>query len=108
MKIRPKDQSTTTIPTPNGITDQETKAVVKPNIGASMKIRLLDWVGIIVSFENNFRPSAIGCIIPVKPTVLGPVLIWIEPRIFRSTKVTKATEINSGIIIPNDFIFFYS
>jgi hypothetical protein len=35
---------------------------------------LLDFVGIINSFNNNFNPSAKGCSIPQNPNELGPIL----------------------------------
>lgn len=33
---------------------------------------------------NNFKASLNGCKIPIIPTLLGPLRIWIYPRIFRS------------------------
>jgi hypothetical protein len=100
----PRDQSTTTIPKPKGTTAQEMRAMLKPKIGAIMKTILLECVGTKHSFTKSFKPSAKGCIIPTNPTVLGPFLIWIEPKILRSAKVTNATEIKRGKIIPKDFI----
>ena len=58
----------------------------------------LELEGKIVSFKNNFNPSAIGCNKPKKPTTLGPRRRCIPPIIFRSANVKNATEIKTGTI----------
>ena len=73
-----------TIPSEIGITLQATKDRAKDIIGARIKIILFALVGIIVSFENNFIPSANGCNNPKKPTTLGPFLYCTDAITFLS------------------------
>jgi hypothetical protein len=56
-----------------GKTVQVRKLKNKANIGAIINTILLDLLGIIVSFINNFKPSAKGCKIPKNPTTFGPL-----------------------------------
>lgn len=95
----PSGQSAAATPSPSGTTAQDNSAIVKPKTGAIIKIILFECVGIIVSFVNNFTPSANGCKIPPIPVVVGPFLNCIDPSTFLSAKVTKATLINTGTII---------
>jgi hypothetical protein len=76
----------------------------KAIIGASKNIILFDLLGIIVSFINNFKPSAKGCKIPKIPTTFGPLRLCILAIILRSSNVKKATEIKIGIIKIKLFI----
>lgn len=55
--------------------------------------------GLIFSLENNFNASAKGWAIPIVNALLGPFRDWLNPKIFRSNNVIKATLINIGIII---------
>jgi hypothetical protein len=55
--------------------------------GAATKIRLLEWLGITISFAISLRPSASGCNSPQKPTTLGPRRRWIAAIILRSAIV---------------------
>ena len=83
----------------NGITVQFKKLKNKAKIGAKIKIILFALLGIIVSFIRSFKPSANGCKKPKKPTTLGPRLLCMLAIIFLSSKVKKATAINTGTII---------
>jgi hypothetical protein len=56
----------------NGMIDQPTKLKKNVNTGAKIKLKVFEFVGITVSFNNNFTPSAAGCKRPRKPTTLGP------------------------------------
>ena len=56
------------------------------------------------SLENNFTASEKGCINPPTLTLLGPLRLWISPRILRSISVKKATFTNTGIRIKIKFI----
>jgi hypothetical protein len=67
-----------------GITAQENKAKVKVIKGENKKIIKLEGYGIIVSFANNFKPSAIGCNKPQRPTTLGPLRRCIDANNLRS------------------------
>jgi len=42
--------------------------------GENINKKLLDLIGIIISFKINFKPSANGCKKPKNPTIFGPVL----------------------------------
>ncbi len=66
-----------------GITAQFIKLNIKVEIGAIINIILLALLGIIVSFSNNFNPSANGCNKPNIPITFGPRLFWIEAKTFR-------------------------
>lgn len=48
--------------------------ILKKNtaIGVNKKITVFALLGKIVSLQNNFKPSAIGCVSPKIPVVLGP------------------------------------
>ena len=48
-------------PSPKGTTTQPDNANPKVNTGAKIKIIILELFGKIVSFKNNFNPSANGC-----------------------------------------------
>jgi hypothetical protein len=71
----------------NGITDQPSKLIKSVKMGAKTKLKVFAFVGITVSFNNSFKPSARGCNKPQKPTKFGPVLCCIAPIIFRSASV---------------------
>lgn len=43
-----------------GIIDHPTKLKKKVKIGAKTKLKVLEFVGITDSFNNNFKPSASG------------------------------------------------
>lgn len=43
--------------------------------------------GIMCSLFSNFKASAIGCKIPIREILLGPLRIWVYPIILRSIKV---------------------
>jgi hypothetical protein len=58
-----------------GNTAQFIKLKVNVNIGANTNNRTFDFLGIIISFITNFKPSANGCSKPQKPTTLGPFLL---------------------------------
>jgi hypothetical protein len=87
----------------NGITAQLIKANIKVDIGATTNIKLFALLGIIISFNTNFKPSANACNNPHTPTTLGPRLRCIEPIIFLSATVKKATAINKGTIIDTAY-----
>lgn len=55
----------------NGITLQPNKLNMNVNTGANKNIYMLTELGIIVSFANNFKPSANACNKPYKPTTWG-------------------------------------
>ena len=61
-------------------------------------------LGKIGSLIISFKPSAIGCNSPNKPTTLGPFLRCIDAITLRSAKTKKATPSNKGIIIPSILI----
>jgi len=67
--------------------------------GAKIKIIMFALLGKIVSFVNNFKPSAKGCNKPYIPTTLEPRRYCIDAITFLSIKVRYATEINKGTII---------
>lgn len=96
--------SAITDPSSNGITAHAINDIINPNIGAIRYIIIFACVGKIVSFANNFTPSANGCNSPKTPTTLGPFLNCIDPNTFLSAKVTYAMAINRGTIIANTFI----
>ena len=85
-------------PFPKGITAHPAKAKANVNTGAKIKISILELFGKIVSFKNNFKPSANGCRIPKNPTIFGPWRRWIAARTWRSINVKYATAINNGTI----------
>ena len=64
---------------------------------------ILELLGNIVSFTNNFNPSASGCNKPKKPITFGPFLLCIIPIIFLSAIVKYATEINKETTIAKIF-----
>jgi hypothetical protein len=70
-------------------------------MGAITNKKLFELLGIIISFKINFKPSAKDCNNPHTPTTLGPRLRCIEPIIFLSATVKKATAINKGTINNN-------
>ena len=70
-----------------GITAHAIKASTKVKIGDKINKNLFESSGNIVSLDNNFKPSAIGCKRPKGPTTLGPFLNCIEPMTFLSRKL---------------------
>jgi len=81
-------RSAITPPSLYGITAQLINAKVNPIIGAIIYIPILECEGNIVSFVNNFTPSANGCNNPHHPTTFGPFLNCIDPNTFLSANVT--------------------
>lgn len=75
------------------------RAKVKDIKGEIMNIIKLELFGKIASFNNNFKASANGCKTPSGPTSFGPFLFWVDAITFLSTKVKKATLINTPTII---------
>jgi len=57
----------------------------------------------IVSFNNNFIPSANACNKPKIPTTFGPRLRCIDAKTLRSNTVKKATDNKIGKIIGKNF-----
>lgn len=55
--------------------DQAVKLAVNVHIGEKIKTALTERLGIINSLTISFKPSAIGCKSPQKPTTLGPRLL---------------------------------
>jgi hypothetical protein len=86
--IKPTFMSANTPPDVYGITPQLINANMNPIIGPPTNIILFECVGIIVSFTNNFTPSANGCNNPYQPTTFGPFLKCIDPNTFLSNNVT--------------------
>jgi len=72
--------------------------ITKASIGAMKNWILLDILGIITSFEKSLIASLNGCNKPIILTLLGPLRIWLYPKIFRSSRVMKATLIKMQII----------
>ena len=73
--------------------------ILKESNGAIVDKKEEALYGIIVSFNNNFKPSAMGCKKPKKPTVFGPLRLWKDAIILRSDKVGKATESIKGTMV---------
>ncbi len=65
-------------------------------VGANKKTKPLERKGITVSLLNNLMASAMACNKPKTPTILGPRLRCIEPKIFLSKIVKKATNNKIG------------
>jgi len=57
----------------------------------------LEEEGHTISLENSLIASLKGCKIPTNLTLLGPLRIWLSPKIFRSSKVINATFTRTGI-----------
>jgi hypothetical protein len=71
----PTFRSDSTICSDKGKTAQPIKLKIKVSIGAIKNMLILELLGNIVSFTNNFKPSAKGCNKPKTPTTLGPFLL---------------------------------
>jgi len=56
----------------NGIANQPIKLKNNVKNGPKTNKNLFALVGIIISLMTSFKPSAKGCKIPQKPTILGP------------------------------------
>ena len=67
------------------------KTIINPNIGEIKYWNIFDKFGNTSSLENNLIASLNGCIRPINLTLLGPLRIWLYPKIFRSNSVTNAT-----------------
>jgi len=52
---------------------------------------ILELKGNTSSLEKSLMASLNGCAIPIVLTLLGPLRNWLYPKIFRSSRVTKAT-----------------
>lgn len=89
---------------PHGNKDQQARPKLKFQIGPKKKKKKKILRLIMVSFNAILSPSAKGCNIPKKPTVLGPILLCTLDINFRSNKVKKATLISKGIIIKTILI----
>ena len=98
--------STNTAPAPYGITAHDNRANINPINGAIINITLFEWFGIIVSFVNNFNPSANGCSNPHTPTTFGPSLNCIAANTFLSTNVKYAILNSNGAITATTFNAF--
>src|SRR5271169_275740 len=83
-------------PSPNGIIAHPINANTNVIQGPITNKIVLDCLGIIISFTNNFNASANGCIKPHTPTAFGPHLRCIDAIIFLSATVTKAIVIKIG------------
>ena len=81
-----------------GISAHKIRARVKANIGASVNMTEEEVEGRLGSLIKSFRPSANGWSRPQGPTTLGPLRACMWPRIFRSTRVRKATARRTQII----------
>ena len=82
--IIPTFISDTTKPGANGITAHPAILNTIVITGAKRKTTLLEFVGIIFSFVNNFIASAKGWNSPNGPTTFGPLRSCIAPKIFLS------------------------
>lgn len=85
-------------PSPKGTTIHPAKDKANVNTGANIKIIILELFGKIVSFRNNFKPSAKGCNSPKNPTIFGPWRRCTAANTCLSIKVKYATAINTGKI----------
>ena len=83
----------------NGKIVHNIKEEVRQIVGAIKNTYLLEFVGIINSFENNFTPSDMGCKSPRTPTIEGPFLFWVRANIFLSIKVRYAVDIRIPKIV---------
>jgi len=68
--------------------------IIRPKnaAGATKNPHTLTFWGNKNSFVRSLTPSISGCKTPPKRTLLGPIRLWVKPRIFRSKRVKKATE----------------
>lgn len=80
------------------MTAQPIRAKKNVKIGENTNKNVFDLLGTINSLVTSFKPSAIGCNKPQKPTTFGPLRRWIAAIILRSANVKKATEIINGIM----------
>ena len=93
IAIIPTSRSATTHPGAAGINDTTAADVTTKAIGAVQNISLSAPDGTIISFEINFKPSAISCNMPsILPAYRGPILSCIFARNLRSTKIVKAAK----------------
>lgn len=60
---------------------------------------MLEEVGSKICFKNNLIASAIGCIRPIRETLLGPIRKWEYPSTLRSSRVKNAILIRIKIIV---------
>lgn len=82
-----------------GIRSQPDKANLIDRQGA---LKYRTWTahsGLTISFINNLMASAKGCNSPLNVTLFGPFRACLNPKIFRSRRVKKATFNNTGIRI---------
>ena len=102
MARRPTSRSAPTQPGATGIRTVKAAAVATKIIGVLQKIGLSAPDGAIISFEINFKPSAINCNIPsIFPAYNGPVLNCILAKNFLSTKIVVAA-INAAKAKPGN------
>lgn len=90
-------------PACTGMVNQIRRVQKKVNNGAARNINRFALDGRINSFNNSFRPSAIGCNNPNNPATFGPRLRWILDIDFRSNSVKKAIVNNTDIITIRKF-----
>jgi hypothetical protein len=55
-------------------------------------------LGARFSFVKSLIASLNGWKMPARETLFGPLRSWLKPKIFRSSKVTNATDTRTGII----------
>ena len=67
-----------------GTTAQAARAGTRSNTGANKNKNLSDLAGMIISFSNNFKVSAMVWSNPNGPTLFGPILECIYPITLRS------------------------
>ena len=67
--------------------DQLSKLIKNVKIGAKIKLKVFELVGITASFNKSLSPSASGWSKPKNPTELGPKRCCIAPITFLSAKV---------------------
>ena len=75
---------------------------IKDKQGAAKNSTQLALVGIIISFNNSFKPSANAWRIPQNPVTFGPLRRWIDASNFRSAIVKNAIESKQEIIVIKD------
>jgi len=71
--------------------------IISAIMGATKNCFGFEEEGHSISLENNLIASLNGCKIPTNLTLLGPLRIWLRPKIFRSSKVINATFTRTGI-----------
>jgi len=75
----------------NGNKKNLINTIINPNIGEIKYWKIFDKFGKTNSLEKSLIASLNGCINPIILTLLGPLRIWLYPKILRSNNVTNAT-----------------